>query len=548
MPPQGLLTFPGLQQILSWSYTLSHGITPGVAQVEIAPQLGVPAEIGPMVITFDDVELVFPGCVLDSANIRRDGAGMVVSLAILDRRWTWRFGQISGRYNLRQKNGKLDPATEQAPQDLATLLLVEMGESEFDVSGLPNESRPEIDWDHAHPAQELARLAEQLGCRVVLDLDSRVSLAPAGFGADLPDTQTQRTVNFGIDPPTRPDSLLLVGAPTRFQSRFRLEAVGLEQTGEIEPIDNLSYKPAGGWQNEPWFGFPNVADADDRALARQTVYRWYRIKCTAPSTDAGDFEIAGYDGPVEDLWQLLPLERGLVETFTDVDSIERPRPPEIAGIYWDRSLDGKNIPERRRWPGRFSIDAGRGIVRFAEPVLQVSSDSGGGFIEAELYLTVAHGVKDVVTLQEVRETVERVLPGEPIGTGPKVLRRDDLGRTVVTKYDDNNNPTGTTDNADSFDAEAEETLDAAEAAFQTLETGQVEYAGVVPISPDGAIQQVEWRGGTAGCVTRASRNSEFSLVVPPWHERRAAERRRDETAPPAAVAALREIRNRRGAR
>lgn len=473
---------------------------------------------------------------------------MVVHLAILDRRWAWRYGAISGRYNIRQKDGTLDMTTETPPQDLAALLLSEMGESEFDVSGLPNLSRPEVDWVYANPARELASLAESLGCRVVLDLDSRVSLQPAGFGADLPDTGTERTQNFGIDPPTRPDSLLLVAAPTRFQTMFRLEAVGLEPTGEIKPINTLSYMPKEGWGNEAYFGFANVTPADSRALARRTVYRWYRIKCTAPFTTAGQFQIAGYDGPVQNLWQILPLERGQVETYTDVDNIERPLPADVAGIYWDRSLDAKNIPTQRRYRGRFSIDVERGIVQFAEPVLQVNS-GGTSFGEAQLYLTVAHGVKDLESLQDVRRTSERTLPGEPNGTGPKVLRRDDLVRTIVTQYDADNNPTGTTDNADAIDAEANGTLDAAEAEFQTLETDVVEYAGVVPISPDGAIQQVEWSGGLSGCVTRASRNSEFSLVVPPWHERRQAERRGGETpiAPPSA-AALREIRVNRGGR
>ena len=74
MLPQGLLSFPGLQQIRSWSFTLSHGIAPGVAHVEIAPQFGVPAEIGTMLLSFGDVALAFPGCVLDSAHVRRDAA------------------------------------------------------------------------------------------------------------------------------------------------------------------------------------------------------------------------------------------------------------------------------------------------------------------------------------------------------------------------------------------------------------------------------------------------------------------------------------------
>jgi hypothetical protein len=94
--------------------------------------------------------------------------------------------------------------------------------------------------------------------------------------------------------------------------------------------------------------------------------------------------------------------------------------------------------------------------------------------------------------------------------GPRVIRRDDLVRTVVTQYDANNNPTGANDNTSAVEQEASESLDAAQAAFQTLVTSQVEYAGLVPISPDGAIQQVQWSGGLSGCVTRASRNSEFS--------------------------------------
>src|SRR5436309_1363600 len=57
MPPTGLLSFPGVDQVLSWSFTLSHGITPSAALVEIAPQFGLPAEIGTMLISFGDLAL-----------------------------------------------------------------------------------------------------------------------------------------------------------------------------------------------------------------------------------------------------------------------------------------------------------------------------------------------------------------------------------------------------------------------------------------------------------------------------------------------------------
>ena len=550
MPPLGLLSFPGVDQVLSWSFTLSHGITPSAALVEIAPQFGLPAEVGPMVISFGSLALEFDDCVLDSANVRRNQSGMIVSLSILDRRWRWRYGQISGRYNVRQKNGRLDPDTEQSPQELATLLLEALDESEFDVSGLPNLPRPEVDWVYANPAQELAALAESLGCRVVIDLAGVISLQVAGTGADLPDTGTQRTWNFGIDPPTRPDSLLVVGGPTRFQTMFVLEAVGQETSGEIVPIDDLSYKPEGGWQNEAWLGFANVKDPGDRAKARETVYRWYRIQGTAPQAAEGEFQVSGFDGSIDGLWQILPVENGLVDTYTETDGIERPQPPQVAGIFWDRSLDAKNVPSQRPYRGGFSLDTERGIVKFAEAVLQVTS-AGTSFTPAQLFLTVAHSVKDADTLQEVRQVYERDLPGPGLVTGPAVFRRDDIALTISTQYDPNNNPTGTTDNSDEIDAEAENHLDAAEAAFETVETDFVEYAGLVAIDPDGAISQVQWSGGPGGTVTRASRNSEFSLAVPGWSERRSAEKQRDrdgQQLSAADIAAVKALRDYRGGR
>ena len=81
-------------------------------------------------------------------------------------------------------------------------------------------------------------------------------------------------------------------------------------------------------------------------------------------------------------------------------------------------------------------------------------------------------------------------------------------------------PTGTTDNAAELDAEIEAQLDAAAGAYETRVTDYVEYAGIVPINPDGAITQVHWSAGPHGALTRAGRNNEFSLAIPPYAVRR----------------------------
>ena len=524
MALQALLRFPGVQQVMRWSYTMSHGITPGVCTIDIVPQFGVPAEVGTLQVLFGSVRLQFPGFVVDAARVRRSTSGMVVGLTLLDRRWKWKYGTISGRYNLRTSTGDLDRDTEKSPQELAALLLQALGEAGFSVSELPNVARPEVDWDLANPAGVLAALCEQLGCRVVLGLDNRVHLCRTGVGALLPAIDAQRTVSLGIDPPERPDSLLFVGGPSRWQTQFRLEAVGEDSDGTVRPIDELDYAPEEGWTTEPWIGFPNIDDAENRARATRSVYRWYRILCTAPAEEAGIFLLPGRHGQVEELWQVLPLENRLIDTEAGPDGIDRPQAPYIEGTWWDEGADGENL-EPRRFEGQFTLDTARGIVRFREPMVRRDPDDDT-IHPAELYLTVAHPLHEQATRAEVRCWLERRMPGAPLGTGAQVVRRDDVVETFITRYSPDHQPTDVESNTIDVEREANAALDAALAQFQVLATADVEYAGIVPIPLDGAIQQVVWSGSPQGAVTRASRNQEFSIMVPSWKERRASETNR----------------------
>lgn len=546
MISQATLRFPGLQQVVRWSFTLSHGVAPGVANIDIAPQFGVPAEIGTLEIRFVRNRLRFTDCAIDHALVRRDPRGMIVGLTLLDRRWKWRFGEISSRYNLRTRGERLDEATEKTPQELATLLLMALGESGFSVDELPNQTRPEVDWVAANPAGELAALCDALGCRIVLGLDDRVSIRRIGAGAELPNLLEQRTQTFGIDPPARPDSLKVVGGPTRFQTKFRLEAVGLDSDGSIVPIDQLDYVPAEGWSTESPAGFPNLASADARARAAASVYRWYRIKCTAPDNTAGTFRLPGDHGSVSDLWQLLPLEPGLVDTERGPDGIERAQPPIVEGIFWPGSPDGQNVPASRRYDRPFEIDAARGIVQFAEPVVKRDA-TNDTFAPAELYLTIGHLLYETDSRQELRFTDERPVPAAPTGAGVQILRRDDLVQTIVTRYSDTHNPTAVETNQDQLASEAAAALEAGLAALETRETAQAEYAGIVPISPDGAIYQVVWSGSPDGAVTHAGRLVEFATSVPAYAERQSlhAERLAEEESRRVARATARLLRSER---
>ncbi len=121
--PQGLMAFPGINSVQSGSYTIQHGTSPGVATLVIAPQQNINVLSGPLTITFGPTTITIPNCVVDRASLVLDGERRIVQVSILDFRWKWRYGDISGSYNVTRKDGSLQANTVQSPQQLATLCL-----------------------------------------------------------------------------------------------------------------------------------------------------------------------------------------------------------------------------------------------------------------------------------------------------------------------------------------------------------------------------------------------------------------------------------------
>lgn len=532
--PQGICTYPGVGQVVRASFTLSHGITPSSGVIEMAPQESLVAQVGTLAFRFGGVLIQFPGCRLASPTFTRSGQGILASFQVQDRRWAWEFGSVSGRYNVRREDGSVDRSTERTPQQLATLLFQAMGESGFAVGELPNETRPEVDWDYANPAQELADLCESLGCRVVLGLNNRVSLRRTGQGAPLPNLGIQMTEGYGATIQARPDALLFVAGPTLYEVRLRLEAVGLDTDGTVKPIDELSYKPStanGGWSKQNPNVFSSLTNTlsngqtsdESRMLALQSVFRWYRVTAETSGNVLPDFS---------SLWQVLPLAEGRLKDYAGDDGTVQFLPPLVSGIYWQdgaelRSTDNVSGGGRksRVYTGRFDVDRENGIVKTDDPVYQLSS-TDNTISEAELYLTIAVPFRDSTTRAPERFTHRVRLPGRSFGTGPRVVMRDDVRRQVRANYGFAETLTGLTDNQETVRREAEFALNAAMAEYVSRPTFDIQYAGLLPIAPDGAIQQVTWNVGPDGATTRASRNTEANLSVPSYKERRRIERQK----------------------
>ncbi len=531
MDPQGIAHFPGLKFIRAASMTFSHGISPSSALVQITPQSGFVPEAGTLRFSFAGTVINFPGALIDSASLRVNPQGYIWSLRIFDRRWKWRFGELYGWYNRKLPDGKIDDKLEKTPQELATLCLQAMGEPQFDVSGLPDNARPEVNWVAANPANELANLCDTLGCRVALGLDNRVSTPRTGVGANLP-VSLAINEGFGIDPPNRPDKFKISCGPNVYQNRWHLEAVGRDADGSVKPIDDLGYKPTDGWGSEFAYYFDgtkafggNTAE-QNRLLAVETVYRWYRIKQQADASTI----VPGHSEAVK-IFQVLPLLDRLAEAYVDADAEEFSKKPRVGGVRWDEGIAQDILTDSEDpFTGSFSLDRERGIVQFSEAVFQRTSSSAGvPNSPADLWLEVAHHIQDADTRQALRHERERLMPGVALGTQVDVFRREEIVRVFRATYDSTGNVNGVEDNQADVDTEADYYLDARQAEFTNPgESIDVEYAGLLPISPDGAIQQVSWQVGPGSAKTRASRNTEFDVVLPDYKQRRAVEEQREQ--------------------
>lgn len=270
------VSWPGAYSVESFSYTASHGPSPGVAQLAVVPKAATdapPAMSGDLMWGDGSRTVRLRDCQVDAIDPVKDSRGLTWTLRIFDRRWRWvtpkgAKGAVSGKYNQPDPRGKFVPWTVRSPAELAELCFEELGETNYEITGLPaglsrldgakfdeflmrgenfkmSLANPPVRWDYTPPALALASLVETFGCRLIYQpVRDRFLVAKLGVGADLPDLPAE-SVGRSVDPPEAPKALVVVGAPTRFQCRLVLEPVGEEWDGKVTPVDDLSYKPEG---------------------------------------------------------------------------------------------------------------------------------------------------------------------------------------------------------------------------------------------------------------------------------------------------------------
>ncbi len=546
---EGFIGFTGIPEsvIESGSYSLAHGIAPGILSITTVPYAGPFPLYGNGYLQWDGRVVQIRDCKVDSCEPQIGGDGrMMYSFRILDRRWKWKFGYVEGHYNLRESDYIVRPIRIKTPQQMAVLCLRAMGEKRWDIRQLPNNEYPETHWELGNPAEMLAQLVESLGCRVVYNpFTDMVTICRVGEGQRIPSTSEVTQESLTIDPPELPESFTFLAGKTLEELEVLLEPVGEEEDGRVLPIDKLSYRPAAGWGNCDPASFTAVAPRY-RERARRCIWRMWRPKLP--------FHVLGQQ--ITEIEQILPLEDKRIEKVA-VEIVEGKMIAKAAqergeallfGEFWD-GAESISAADREKtiWTSRgpkllydrgFSIDTDRGIITTGEYLTQLVGPNGqpiSGPVDprqvsigpAKLWLRTAFGVRDKDTGAWQRWSYRYGPKGKKRDTTTCPVHRDDVFLSIFWRYAGNRQPTKV-DNKKEIEAAAKFYLAQELRNFQYNEPGIKTFRGFQLIQPDGAIQQITYTlDGSGQASTTISRNTEHSFSTVSYREARQVQQIRE---------------------
>lgn len=385
------------------SFTLQPGTAPsrGTFRFRLGAQLN---QFDRLTITDGSNAVRVDGCRVVRVSITSGTSGRYQELTIEDRRWRWQYARVWGDYNAVEHNVVL-AATKKSARDMAVQCLQAMGETIYNVQLLPTNSYPRIDWDAELAPAALEQLASQYGLIVAPTFAGGVTLCKNGVGNRPPIDQRAMDATPGREPPVVPDQLVFEGGQTLWQHDLSLEPWGFEsmlERSELKPFNDLTYKPATGWEKEDPTHFYGVTEKK-REIAKACIWKVFKVSegfqlplppSALPNGGSGGYmprvakqQVSNYYRvDTGELWRVLPLHNLQLSMFKKPDKEEGPA-AQILGVFRDEkhhfrnnvatdppSINDKNysfpqvVADELIYHGGFSIDALHGIVRFGQPM------------------------------------------------------------------------------------------------------------------------------------------------------------------------------------
>jgi hypothetical protein len=539
MPGPSYAQFANTVVSQGFDFTFAPGVTPSVCYIRTVPHVpDLPFDGHLTLRTDDDTELFFPNCKLESPRLEAGQGGQFWTLPILDRRWKWQFAHITGSFNILKPDGTYLRETD--PQALAAILLSAMGESNFDVSRLPNDTRPECRWEDTVRADiELEKLCEDSGCIVVLNhLTDHVEIWPVGDGDALP-AGPQPGSSYAPVKPSTPFRIRVEAGNTLFQDTFECEPVGLDVDDTWKHIEDLSYKPATGWNRTfPFSGFTKEQIPGTYTLHGRTLQ-------TVDLANANVFRCWRFKGLLKGGWvphHLQVFTQVRPQSIRDFQLFDELADEELSGLdgglrrlpavaYVRAWSKNHSIPSQPvRYNGSFSlIDSSRGIIQFDEPQFRLSfipiplppfQGLVNGILPATVWFeTSFHCGQDGVMYRLAYQPVEP-LPAAVV-TPTRIINRPEILFRSIQRYATNGTAIEHEDNFGEAQQRNAFWYDAAVSQYDLQQGGTVQYARLMPILLDGLTQQITWSASnTTAATTTVSQAQRHNRYVPGLEQQR----------------------------
>lgn len=558
---EAVVEFPGIESIVSFSYSMGQGVQPSTMSMVILPQDTSKIKLhGLLELSYGGQKRKMKNVLVDAASFRYDSGGGSISLVLKDYRWTWAFSYVTGAYNLRTIDGEpmvLGGAgvndndvlgnSKRSLRDLCKICLDAMGVKgkRQNVNDVPDNLYPPVSWDNENAANALHSLLEQFDLRLAPTWNGGANIVKVGVGAKLPASEIDKIESEGaeLDPQERPEFIRLVTNPILYSVDFELEAVGEDVDGKIKLVEDCS------WYSADLINFADSGEIEPdmsedlegadveyslNALAQKTCYKWWRIKLPRIGGAGAKGVVSGAVSPnkalhafkdkfgqIKYIEQFLPLVSELPDMYYDTEAKVKTNKRafvfgrfERDGDLGEASVDdvadidfytvdepdpGAGENQRRAVvPVSFSLDQERGIVMFSSPVYALTN--AGDPEKATLWLRAGSYIKELKTALPSRIIEERK---EDAGSSAKYMT------IPVDEAEPWFSVTGV-DNHREIDKIIKRYDDEISEMFERREAEVATYIGLVFEPIDGAIREISWTIDEGGATTIISRNTDRS--------------------------------------
>lgn len=371
MTPQGVFLYNGIAADGACSITRSAGTTPGTIAMSFI--LAAPIEqFGTVEILYGSRYVRLSDCRVVKTSVS-GGAGRMRQAVIQDRRWRWEYATLElDRWITRR--------------ELAKTCFQVLGESLVDVSAVPEDTL-QASYECESAATVLNTILADVGLQVAPTWDDKFRIVAIGNGVPAPtDDPRVSDATISNEKTVIPEVVCVTGSEIAFQRDLLLEPVGYEKEGDERtvPIDELSYKPTGGWMKCRFgsTGFREV-DVKHRQLAQSTIMKVFRIvadKYPLPglqafrdtvSANSSELESVGYGGDlkyIEKVFSLDAIERILplnnyqisFGAYHPVPPNYRSAPPMVIGWFYRGRSKARN---NRLW-STFTLEFIKNSINF----------------------------------------------------------------------------------------------------------------------------------------------------------------------------------------